>query len=241
MKVPGRTAAWSSLVGILALAGAAGSASWLSAPDRSSTSHSSTSHSSTPLPSGYSTPFPSSARLPSSTGPLPSTSAPAPTTPTATVRSPTAPTATAVGGTGHLATGLPPAACPANIPTAPGEPEANDESLVPGGATSVLLCEYQALNPPRGLTAERTVSDAATLARLVSEADTGYVPPQGAIDGCPADLGESVDAYFVFSDGGTLRLYIDMGGCNSIVDQYGWAQSGALVEDLRGLLGSPEP
>jgi len=109
---------------------------------------------------------------------------------------------------------------------------------VPGGATSALLCEYQSLNAPEGLIAHRTVSDSSTLERLTNEANSGSVPPAGTTQSCPADFGKSTDVYLTYANAGTLWLYVDMGGCDSIIDQYGWSEDGALVEDLQQLLGS---
>lgn len=135
-----------------------------------------------------------------------------------------------------LATGTPPSACSASIPEPPTTPSSNQQTLVPAGATSALLCEYNSLNQPVGLVAETTINDSATLSRLTTEANSGSVPLPGTAQACPADLGEDVDAYFVYGDGNVLRLYVDMGGCTPIIDQYGWSEDGTLVNDLRVLL-----
>jgi hypothetical protein len=134
-------------------------------------------------------------------------------------------------------TGTPPSACPASPPAQPSTPVQNQQSLVPTGATSVLLCEYNVLNPPLRLVAEQTVTNAAVVDRLTSESNSGSVPPPGTAQSCPADIGQDVDAYFVYQ-GKALWLWVDMTGCNPIIDRYGWSEDGGLVLDLRGLLGS---
>lgn len=172
------------------------------------------------------------APTPASTG-VPS---PPPTTPSPSTPSTIPITATTVAP--GLATGTPPAACTASIPPEPSTPSTNEQILVAAGVTSVLLCEYNSLNPPLGLAAERTITDSATLGRLTQEANSGSVPPPGTAQSCPADFGESTDLYFVYKSGSVLRLWVDMGGCAPIIDQYGWSEDWTLVNDLQGLLGS---
>jgi hypothetical protein len=99
----------------------------------------------------------------------------------------------------------------------------------------VLLCEYNSLNPPLGLVAEKTITDASLLSRLTSEANNGSVPPPGTAQSCPNDPGTSTDAYFVYAND-VLWLWVNMGGCNPIIDQYGWSEDGQLAQDLSGIL-----
>jgi len=211
---------WVSVLALVLLAGGAAAASTLTAPAHSP------APSPTVEPSGPASPgAPTPASIPpSSTAPPPPVSVPSPTTTTAPV-------------TPSLATGEPPTACPSSAPPQPQTPASNEQVLVPTGATSVLLCDYETLNPPLGLNAERTITDSAMLARLTEEANSGSVPSPGTAQSCPVDLGQDVDAYFSYPTGEVLWLWVDMGGCTPIVDHYGWSEDWTLVNDLQGLLG----
>jgi hypothetical protein len=111
--------------------------------------------------------------------------------------------------------------------------------LVPPGARSALLCEYQTLNPPIGLARSSLVTDQATIERLSAEANAYLrLPPGNWAQSCPVDLGTIADAYFEYEVGPVLVLQVDVGGCSPEVDRYGSAEAPQLAEDLRLLLSS---
>lgn len=128
-------------------------------------------------------------------------------------------------------------------------------SMLPGDRLAVAECRgFVAVDrarhrPPTrrahqgGLAARRwwtdveQTDDASVVGRLTTEANSGWVPPPGTSQACPADFGKYTDAYFVYSDD-FLWLWVNMGGCTPIIDRYGWSEDRRLVQDLQGLLGS---
>jgi hypothetical protein len=102
--------------------------------------------------------------------------------------------------------------CPVSPATAPSPPTTASSTLVPAGASSVLLCEYQTLNPPIGLARSALVTDQVTIERLTAEADAGVRPPPGTAQSRPVDLGTIADLYFDYRAGIVVLLEVDDGG-----------------------------
>jgi hypothetical protein len=88
------------------------------------------------------------------------------------------------------------------------------------------------------LIGRRTVTDAATVARLARELDALPKPTPGAVN-CPADFGDAVIAIFAYPTGDADPVTVGLSGCQSVGNGHlsrlaGFARS-AVVRQLAAL------
>ena len=149
--------------------------------------------------------------------------------------------ALALGATAGLATGTDPAGCPTTAPTPPTPtpptptPNASHPArgvLVVKGATKILLCRYDGLNPAatahhleraRLLTAPRQVT------QLTTELDA--LPQVSGVMHCPMDDGSEITAMFSYPRTSAATVYVGLTGCRSV-------SRGRLVRSASGPAGS---
>jgi len=91
------------------------------------------------------------------------------------------------------------------------------QALVPGGATSVLLCRYNGLAEPGSphafeLVASRRITSRSTVASLASQLNGLPAVPSGLH--CPADFGNDIVAHFQYASGAEDPVTVDESGCD---------------------------
>jgi hypothetical protein len=146
-------------------------------------------------------------------------------------------TAHAVSSTG--------AGCPALAPASISGTSVSARGVfVPRGATTLLLCRYQGLNPPataHRLVRGRRLRTAKQIAQLAAELDALPLPT-GVIH-CPMDDGSEITATFGYKGAASLTASIGLTGCRTVsrgklVRTAGGAGGSLLIERLTALLRS---
>jgi hypothetical protein len=113
-----------------------------------------------------------------------------------------------------------PGGCPASDAHVAASTRAGAQArLVPTGARSVRLCQYNGLDPANEidrLTAGRLVRGAATTTALAADLDA--IPQTSGIYSCPADTGSSIVAYFRYRSGPRDPVTVDLSGCEIVTN-----------------------
>jgi hypothetical protein len=133
--------------------------------------------------------------------------------------------------------------CPTLAPTSvSGTSSTVRGMLIPRGATSLLLCRYQGLNPSataRHLERERSLRDTAQIVQVTSELNT--LPMPSGVIHCPMDDGSEITATFSYEHAASLTASIGLTGCRTVsrgklVRSAGGPGGSRLIERLTSLL-----
>jgi hypothetical protein len=134
-------------------------------------------------------------------------------------------------------------ACPARTPFPPlvSARPGSTKALVPHGATSVLICRYQGLNPPARawhLEHGRLVTTAGEVSRLSAKLDAIPPTPPGAVYSCPMEDGTVILLVFQYSSGSTDPVTVTLTGCMFAGNGHVRVMAGpAIVSQLEALAG----
>ena len=116
---------------------------------------------------------------------------------------------------GHAGAGDVDGRCPLiGAPTAVSARPGASTTLVPGGASSLLLCSYRGLNPPgqaHRLVGQRLLSAPAQVAGFARQFDELRPPPP--LVSCPMDDGSEVVATFLYGDAPPDPVTVGLSGC----------------------------
>lgn len=110
------------------------------------------------------------------------------------------------------------AGCPARAPAATSTAShAVSGVLVPKGATSLLLCRYQGLNPPataHRLERGRLIRADNELAQLTADFDK--LPQSAGVIHCPMDDGSEITARFKYPRQDDVLVIVGLTGCRTV-------------------------
>ena len=135
-------------------------------------------------------------------------------------------------------------ACPSKAPATPevsARPGAT-VTLVPHGATSLLLCRYAGLNPQADagrLERGRLAPTSAAVDRLAAGLDAIRPTPPGETFNCPFDDGSEILALFGYPSGPPNPVTIDLEGCRTATNGHvaRWDWGAAIGSQLQALVG----
>ena len=100
--------------------------------------------------------------------------------------------------------------------------------LVRSGATTLLLCRYRGLDPPRTalrLRSSRRITNRADITSIA--AALNRLPSSKAVFHCPMDDGSAIFATFTYSRGAETPVEIELSGCRAVTGPYLPARSAA--------------
>ena len=105
---------------------------------------------------------------------------------------------------------------------------------------SVLACRYSGGNTIGLFLQGATVTDPATIAKLVDGVNEGGILPTGdaGVTSCPMDDGRSYRLYFQHSTGTGEAISMTASGCETVAHgSHGHMPSQALIESVSALVG----
>jgi hypothetical protein len=116
------------------------------------------------------------------------------------------------------------------------------QTLVPPGATTLVVCRYNGLaepgilgDPGFALQSHGAARGQATVQRLASELNALPTPPPYGVEACPADFGTAAVAYFGYPSGPADPVTIALSGCEGLTDGYVAKDEGSVVSQVTGL------